>query len=380
MKDRRVEIYVDYEFLEKYFEHLNTADVLSEEFEVYYSFFKVIRQDHVRLISLETGKHISGFDIIRVYQPDLIRKGLINELKIADKSTYHFNIAYPFAELQNPQSLFFGEVFYASSEILGKKHGFVFSCNSNFIVNWSRLLLINIKSTIHVKSGFSWSDLTPYSLPSNSILFIDPYLISWLKRAHCIFDSQIGRWKVVKSKIEDNLIEALKAITNSSSLQCTSLNIITKSDYKKTGDQGESKANIQALFNKIKHIISVSIASFENGALTERKGSGDEYDIASKHLQNNLHDRYIITNYHLIISTHSLDFIDREEGKQITKKNTQLIIQPLLQADYFKFYTSKLEDYAKIINWKESELLTQFLISESDGVAANKHFNRTAAI
>ena len=88
MKDRRVEIYVDYEFLEKYFEHLNTADVLSEEFEVYYSFFKIIQQDHVRLISLESGKEIKATDVIRVYQSTFKFDEPVVEKYYIDKEFY----------------------------------------------------------------------------------------------------------------------------------------------------------------------------------------------------------------------------------------------------------------------------------------------------
>ena len=368
MKDRRVEIYVDYEFLEKYFEHLNTADVLSEEFEVYYSFFKIIQQDHVRLISLESGKEIKATDVIRVYQSTFKFDEPVVEKYYIDKEFY--------STAENPQSIFFGEIYKEDQGDLKKKYGFVFSCNANFVENWSRLLLINIKSTIHVKSGFSWSDLKPYSLPCNSILFIDPYVMSWLQ----YFDKKREVWIEYKDKVKDNIIEALNSISNNFAFQGLSLKTITKSDAKVIGDQGASKENIKTLFNKLKSNISVSIESFENGKLKSKKYSDIELEKAATNLQNILHDRYIISNYHLIISTHSLDLVEREHGKKIAKKNTQLIVQPLLLLDYFNFYTSKLDDYAQIINWKESELLTQFLISESDDVAANKHFNRTAAI
>lgn len=373
MKGREIEIYVDSKFLKAFFEKLKTCEKLSDEFEVYYSFYKIIQQDHVRIIRLESGKEVKAIDIIRVYQTMYGVEDLVFQ-------EYRINQA-SYSSIENPQSLFFGEVYKKNQSNLKSRFGFVFSCSEQFCENWGRLLLINRKSTIHVKSGFSWPDLKPYALPSNSILLIEPYLMAWLQFEKK-FKDHLGKkishapkkWITIAYKVTDNINAAISNLSETRA--CSSLRIITRSDKDYEGDQGPSKENIKMLVDKIKTTISISIKSFENGTLKADNKLNDNLDEASLALQNFLHDRYVITNYHLIISTHSLDLVDRDNNskEKIVKKNTQLIIQPLLQDDYFDFYKSKLQDYSSILEWKNDQTLNKYLISEEHGNTHNRHF------
>lgn len=369
MRGRKIEIYVDFEFLEKYFEKLRSVPTLSEEFEVFYSFFKIIQQSHVKLIRLDTGIEIKAQDIVRVYhsntKPD-------HRIFVNERKSFHFHSEYDFSSIKNPQSVFFSELLSEKADDLGKKHGFAFSDINNFPNNWSRLLLIGKKNTIHVKTGFTWAGLKTIAIPCNSIILIEPFIMGWLQYKNKTSE----KWVAIKSKIEDNVIEAVRALTDNLIKPASlSLKIITRSDKELKGDQGDSQNNIKLLSDKLCHIASVSIKSFKNGELKTHR---DKFKKESMDLQNLLHDRYLITNYHLIVSTHSLDLVDRDKDKKIIiKKNTQLIILPLLQCDYFNFYESKMDDYKNILNWKDDPQLKQYLLSEPQATPSlvNKHFN-----
>jgi hypothetical protein len=324
MPEQKFEIYVDYKFLEGYFKNLDNAEPLSDEFEIYYSFFKIIQQPHVRLISLETNQEIKANDLLRVFHSSF-------DLETANLENGKYQV--PFDKIKNLQSLFFGESF-PKEEDYGNKYGFVFSGIDDFKENWSSLLLIgeDKKNTVHVKTKaanpFSWkSALKAISIKCNSLIFVEPFLMTWLPRTE-------NEKSINRSKISDNIGEVIQVIRNSVNKDRFSIHVITKSDRDKSGDNGDTSININSVLSQVSEIAKeISIDSFENGKIGKRD-------------TNFLHDRYIITNYHLIISTHSLDMIERDNSNRpFTKKNTQLIIEPLINGHYYEFYKSKIKDF-----------------------------------
>jgi hypothetical protein len=364
--ERRIDIYVDLKFLEKYFQALNKSDTLSEEFEVYYSFLKVIKQSHIRIWNLESGKMIRPDDIVRVFQSTL-------RLYQGEKKYVEYN----YSMVKNPQSIFFGEYFTEPCNALSNKFGFLFSNFEDFLNSWRTLLLINKRRTIHIQQepdslraqAFWKETLKEYQLPANSIVFVDPYINSWF-RPHA------------KSKIRDNLIEIVSTLLSGGGKQ---LLVITNSceSWEKSNERGSQGRFERRLINyAIENIPRLSadlqdydhkIYSFHKETLKvsqdESKGSLS-YDV----LNNVLHDRYIVTNYFLIISTHSLDIVSE---KHEIKKNTQLIIAPLLSQDFFDFYCSKIRSYKALLSWEHDSVLKSYVLTEPRIDVENSHVDYT---
>jgi hypothetical protein len=338
---KKIDVYLDLEFLRLIFIEAG-KNQFNEKGRLIRSFVDFLEQDHVQLFFADNGEKISKYNLFQVFLGSDF-ESFYKLWNLQSKSDYKYNKDFEFESIKNPFVFFFGEE-YSTTDFKDLNKPIFFSNHNNFSRNWKA---ISSSRNIHINSSDNVTDfwqttLYPEIMWGDSFVIVEPFLSNWDVEVR-----QIRR--AGNNTFKDNISAIINLLKTTK--EGVSLILLSKVNNNLIQEKREhTKNNLETIEN-----INYQVFMFnENNAKTYNEQNTDRFPVEK--IWNYIHDRYIYTNYFVINSAHSWDYIqENENGEKHIPKNTQITIQSIVKKDVFEFMISKLKNYKELIDLTKKE-------------------------
>lgn len=357
---KKIDVYLDLEFLRLIFNEAN-KNLFNEKGRLVHSFIDFLEEDHVQLYFADNDEKIDKYNLFQVFLGADFEH-FYKYWDLRSKSDYKYNQNYDFETISNPFVFFFGEK-YSNIEMTRSDLNIFFTDFSNFLKEWKS---VSSNKTIHIKRNQStdnfWREIFEDEIKwGNLLIIVEPFLSNW-----DIENTQIER--AGTNALKDNIISIIKILENKNKIFLTLFSKINNNQNE------EKKSHIQNQLDSINNL-NYSVKMFnEKKAKVFNDNNTEKYPVEK--IWNYLHDRYIYTNYFVINSAHSWDYIqENRNGDKHIPKNTQITIQSIVKKDVFDFMISKLSNYKELVDLTKEEVFSSIHVTVENINFENKLFN-----
>lgn len=363
----KLDIYIDPSFLVRFF---NNEYINDDEVHFKSSFKREVLNVDANNVSFINGKVISKEEFNKMITGLDSQKHFVPKTAVTKKQTssnqpidFHY-----ISKINNPSSIFLTNLKDEEVEKCKKKTGYLFfnATKKNWFENYRRLSFeCKFTTTIEIKpeheepKPFDFKEFSEYSLPTNSLLLIDPYMATWpIKK---IKQNIFRLFKSLFFKYENDAINRIRIISLYDKHPSEKYKPAKPKDIKKEFINyfNSFRIDIEVIYVKKYLFYDYDKDGNKKKNIHEINKIEDLYTICDE----KLHDRLIISNYLYYQSGRSFDTnmkYNKNTGEYVLTKYSSVDLFSILNRPKFEQIITYFNVYNKLHELNKREENNRF--------------------